>query len=217
MCKWSGPSTTCAAQTLSKGLDDTAKQEIVNKHNELRRQVAKGYENRGSPGPQPAASDMLLMVWDDELATIAQRWADQCTFGHDNERSISEGSVGQNTYITYNSAEMSDSAILASYNTATTYWYEEVNDPGFNNARVDSYQFNYGNSHYTQVVWAESRRLGCGSVHYNDGSSYPYSQLIVCNYFPAGNFHGAKMYSTGTACVACPTEYPNCSNGLCTA
>ena len=38
------------------------------------------------PG-QPAATNMKEMVWDEELAVIAQRWADQCMPGHDH-RSI---------------------------------------------------------------------------------------------------------------------------------
>ena len=35
---------------------------IVNKHNELRRKVAKGEETRGEPGPQPSASNMRELV-----------------------------------------------------------------------------------------------------------------------------------------------------------
>ena len=29
------------------------------------------------------ASDMRALVWNNELEAVAQRWADQCTFGHD--------------------------------------------------------------------------------------------------------------------------------------
>ena len=35
---------------------------IVNIHNQMRRQVAKGLEKRGSPGPQPAAANMREIV-----------------------------------------------------------------------------------------------------------------------------------------------------------
>ncbi len=58
-------------------------QEIVNKHNSLRRQVAKGLETQGSPGPQPSASNMREMVWDADLARAAQILTDRCNFGHD--------------------------------------------------------------------------------------------------------------------------------------
>ena len=46
---------------------------VVNKHNELRRKVAKGLETRGVNGAQPKAADMYELVWDKELAASAQR------------------------------------------------------------------------------------------------------------------------------------------------
>ncbi len=85
-------------------------------HNNLRRQVAKGYEGRGYYGAQPPAANMreLVMIcskqtilifvytcqhvllsviiyhqsWDDELATMAQTHAQQCTFTHDLDRNV---------------------------------------------------------------------------------------------------------------------------------
>ncbi len=56
---------------------------IVDKHNALRRQVAKGLEKRGKPGPQPSASSMRQMVWDADLAKAAQNLADGGYFGED--------------------------------------------------------------------------------------------------------------------------------------
>jgi hypothetical protein len=49
----------------------------VDKHNELRRKVAKGLELRGAngSGPQPAASEMYQLVWDQDLARMSQRFA----------------------------------------------------------------------------------------------------------------------------------------------
>ena len=47
---------------------------IVNKHNELRRNVAKGLEGRGVGGGQPKAADMFELVWDPVLAASAQRF-----------------------------------------------------------------------------------------------------------------------------------------------
>jgi uncharacterized protein YkwD len=42
--------------------------------------------------------------------------------------------------------------------------------------------------HYTQVVWAESRSVGCGMAKCGD------SELWVCNYDPPGNMVGRKPY-----------------------
>jgi len=73
MCKFAGPSAACTAKTKLNTITEEQKQSIVDKHNELRRRVAKGQE----PG-QPSASNMKEMVWNEEIAIIAQRFADQC-------------------------------------------------------------------------------------------------------------------------------------------
>ena len=49
------------------------KQEIIDKHNELRSKVAKGLETRGADGkPQPSAANMRKLSWDDDIAIVAQ-------------------------------------------------------------------------------------------------------------------------------------------------
>ena len=53
--------------------------------------MAKGEETSGLSGAQPAAANMKKMVWSEELETVAQRWADQCTFGHDGKREKLDG------------------------------------------------------------------------------------------------------------------------------
>ena len=51
------------------------KDEIVKKHNELRARVANGEETLGQPTGtgQPKAANMRQLVWNDELAEVAQR------------------------------------------------------------------------------------------------------------------------------------------------
>lgn len=41
------------------------------------------------PG-QPGAENMREIVWDDELAARAQKWAENCDFNHDPHRKIGE-------------------------------------------------------------------------------------------------------------------------------
>ena len=50
------------------------KDAIVDKHNELRSKVANGQETRGVGGGQPKAANMRKLVWNDELAEVAQRY-----------------------------------------------------------------------------------------------------------------------------------------------
>jgi hypothetical protein len=62
------------------------KQTILEEHNIARQLLAMGKVTG-----QPAARNMREMVWDEELARIAQRWADQCMPEHDLRRNVGEG------------------------------------------------------------------------------------------------------------------------------
>ena len=95
-----GPSKECAAKTEFRQLSAAGKAAILDKHNELRRRVAKGEETNGINGAQPAASNMKKMVWNEELEAVAQRWADQCTFGHDKKREKLDGTYVRHLDIT---------------------------------------------------------------------------------------------------------------------
>ncbi|XP_033213844.1 venom allergen 3-like [Belonocnema kinseyi] len=184
MCLFQNPAPQCQAYCV--GLTDQEKQLILSKHNELRRKVAAGMETDGSPGPQPAAKCMPDLVWDDELATIAQRSANTCKFQHDQCRDVERFRVGQN--IAYSgSTEPNYSPDIT---TLVQMWYDEVKL--FSGQCVTNYSFNPAVGHYTQLVWAQSTYLGCGAVKYNEeGFNKVY---LVCNYGPAGNVIGQAIY-----------------------
>nr|CAD7395310.1 unnamed protein product [Timema poppensis] len=74
-----GPAEKCKTP-FSRGFSQTEKNAIVNEHNRLRNIVALGKESRGNPGPQPSAANMRKISWNEELARVAQRWADQCHY-----------------------------------------------------------------------------------------------------------------------------------------
>ena len=63
----------------------------------------------------------------------AQRWADQCQFGHDIERGVSRFTVGQNVY---EQSDFNDNAI--DFKRAIDGWYNEVS--AFDNSDADDYQ-----------------------------------------------------------------------------
>lgn len=77
--------------------------------------------------------------------------------------------------------------------------------------------------HYTQMVWANTEYVGCGSVSFMENttihSNVPSPYLIhrlVCNYGPAGNLYGTSVYKIGTPCSMCSAK--NCDkkfNALC--
>ena len=57
-----GPSASCSSKTIFRELSSGAKEAILEKHNELRRRVAKGEETGGINSPQPGATNMKKLV-----------------------------------------------------------------------------------------------------------------------------------------------------------
>ncbi|WOL06482.1 pathogenesis-related protein 1-like [Canna indica] len=44
-------------------------------------------------------------------------------------------------------------------------------------------------THYTQIVWRTTQKLGCAKIICNSGDTF-----IVCEYYPPGNYVGARPY-----------------------
>jgi len=199
MAKYPGPAAECGYDLKFSGLDQASKDLLLAKHNELRQKVAAGNE-----AGQPGASNMRKLVWNDELGDIAQRWAGQCQFGHDDMRNLCDGtSVGQNAYLGETSNEDYPEDVMPALGDAVQAWYDEVTNPGFSSADINPYNFGDGWGHYTQVAWADTAELGCGMVYY-EGHDQWFATLVVCNYAVAGNLIGAPMYLTGAGCGDCP-------------
>ncbi|XP_076759286.1 venom allergen 5-like [Xylocopa sonorina] len=180
------PAAACGT-VLSTGFTNAEKNEIVRIHNSLRGYVAAGKETRGNPGPQPRAYNMKTMVWDDALANVAQRWANQCHFGHDSCRNDARFYVGQNAALTGTTGTVKTSPA-----DIAQMWYDEVSK--MNKNQVQKFVFSENVGHYTQLVWANSDRLGCGKIVYKPNNwTYYY---VVCNYGPGGNIIGEPIYMT---------------------
>jgi len=80
-------------------LDQVGVDSILKQMNMRRNEVAGGIGM--DDNKQPTASNMKKLVWNDEVATIAQRWADQCSMHHDTgHRATLDGvNTGQNAFI----------------------------------------------------------------------------------------------------------------------
>jgi len=78
------------------------------------------------------------------------------------------------------------------------------------------YGNNYGHkcsldycSHYTQIVWAETRYVGCG---WRSCSTSTSKYRFVCNYYPSGNIGSLPIYGTGGNIGSkCPSGYTKSS------
>jgi len=229
MCKYCGTNAKFCDKVCARVITDLAdKDAIVAKHNELRRRVAKGLETKGVNGGQPSATDMYELKWNDELAEVAQRWADQCwptengkSKAHDTKRGPSANykQVGQNMATGASTAPISSPG----FEGMIQGWYDEVEDfPADNVSAFSKNGVPKGKmiGHYTQVVWGATKEVGCGYVSFDNpghpksrNGKFPYRKLLICNYGKAGNWGGQKVYTAGATASNCKN---GSNDGLCT-
>ncbi|KAL7299647.1 hypothetical protein TKK_0007408 [Trichogramma kaykai] len=191
------PAPNCG-YAITLGLNSTEKKAIVDLHNELRMKVARGEELRGAPGPQPAATNMQMLEWDDELAQTAQKWASQCQIGaHDECRKLPKFGkfVGQN--VAFHRCKLEERPAEAYPVELARIWYEEVRY--YNRSNVHRHMKNVSEDHkmtghYAQFVWAQTNRIGCGWMYFYQDDFY--QSILVCNYGPGGNIMGYPVYKT---------------------
>jgi hypothetical protein len=121
------------------------------------------------------------LVWDDALAVGATAWAQQMArtgiFDH-SDRHARRG-IGENIWNGRRGAFSLEAAISLWISDKRTFV------PGvFPNV---STTFWYSVSHYTQIIWPKTTRIGCG------GASSRTTDYLVCHYSPAGNIDGVHV------------------------
>lgn len=116
------------------------------------------------------------LTWSPQLAQVAQQWANQlqsygCGMQHSNQN------YGENLASSTN-APLSPQEVVG-------MWAEErvSYDRNSNSCRAGDVC-----GHYTQLVWRETRELGCGMAACGS------TQVWVCNYSPAGNYTGQAPF-----------------------
>ncbi|RXG60691.1 Venom allergen 5 [Armadillidium vulgare] len=194
-CKFTTFGPSCPSNAREDKPDAADIRAILDWHNSIREKVASGRETGAKDGTLPKASNMRKLVWDKELAYIAQS-----RFNY----------VGQNV------ASLQTTGTLTSINFVTLihpFYSKEVQ----NLPKSVIYSFSGSTSdkpygHYTQVIWANTKAVGCGGVIY-EKSGWKHA-LVVCNYGEAGNFIGSPVYKTGIPCSECPSG-TSCSGSLC--
>ncbi|XP_061469309.1 peptidase inhibitor 16-like isoform X1 [Rhineura floridana] len=110
------------------------------------------------------------MSWDSELEAFAKYYATKCIWEHHKER----GQQGENFFAMSGNLDVK---------TAVENWYSEYQYYNMTTSTCEEGQLC---GHYTQVVWANSEHVGCGTVFcetleiLNDTDLH----LVVCNYEP---------------------------------
>ncbi|KAK3726157.1 hypothetical protein LTR37_000305 [Vermiconidia calcicola] len=156
-------STTTTKESACTAVPESYKKAALDPHN----------EHRAKHSANP-------LVWDDDLACIAQRQAESCVWNH--LTYVSGGGYGQNLG---GGADITGSVDM---------WYSEAPnfDPYYGQANPGGDFGSYG--HFTQMVWAYTTSLGCATFDCGSGKEgVPNSatgDLTVCNYFAGGNMGG---------------------------
>ncbi|XP_077561574.1 scoloptoxin SSD976-like [Haemaphysalis longicornis] len=224
-----------------RGVDATSRSAILKAHNDYRSQVARG-QLRGFP---PAA-DMQELLWDDHPARVREceavhvrsalsldeliscimdaklqkaAHAELCRLAHDdvaNRCTRRFDVAGQNIAISTSTAPLGAPV----WPPQIFDWFNESWE--YPSSRVKAFQSGGLRGrmvgHFTRVIWAKSRCVGCGFTYYPyaGGVGYPYKQLYTCNYGPPGNYRGKPVYQEGRTCTACPAgTICNHATGLC--
>lgn len=178
---------------------------ITQEHNKWRNLVALGLEKRGKIGPQPTASNMNSLRYNEELGSISQCWANTCQMkehSHCN-RATNLYYVGQNMALRSYSWPGGLTNVQENIKLMIQSWYGEVEL--FNKTTVPKFKFDPAYGHYTQMIWGTTEELGCGVSHYTRGGWY--TILMVCNYGShkiSGNTLDNEIYKTGKPCSQCP-------------
>nr|XP_054918091.1 glioma pathogenesis-related protein 1-like isoform X4 [Dermacentor andersoni] len=175
-----------------------------------------------SHGPAQGLQARSEHVWDDELAEVAQALADQCgDMMHDRADARFTRRfrlTGQNLASERRSNDVRKIGSLGFVDT----WFKEHRDyPPY---QVKHFEPSFGprpTGHFTQVIWADTRYLGCGFTMFRmkgDLSVMPYQKHYVCNYADSGNIKGRPVYAEGPTCSRCPAG-SRCvkRTGLCRA
>ncbi|KAK9511975.1 hypothetical protein O3M35_000526 [Rhynocoris fuscipes] len=180
-------SLLCTGRILKRGVSCEEKNEIIDVHNRYRQAIALGHVDG-----IPPARNMLQMTWDENIAKVAQQWADQCRFQHDQrrtEKTLSSYYIGQNIAIKWWSPFEPEDGSKADWSRHIRGWFNEV----YKYPYTGFFSHNIG--HFTQLIWEETHLVGCGYTYYTTGNNY--TKLYVCNYGPSGNIIGQRTYNEG--------------------
>ena len=138
-----------------------------------------------APGASPPIPPL---VWDCSLVPTAQAWADSCPSGH-NTTVLNANNLGENIYGSSGSTPAQPASVVSlwasegppNYVYATNYCY---------GASYTTDNFQCG--HYTQIVWRNTTRVGCGYKTGCSASSAFAPQIWVCDFAPAGNIYDPR-------------------------
>lgn len=157
--------------------------------------VAAHNQARAEVDTMPPLGDL---VWSDDLAAVAQDWADNLTSPENcgnifhrqpnmyGENIAMRGGFGNFDPFTGPDAVSSWVAEIDCWTYGTIGQSEQCDQQCVSALNAS------GCGHYTQVVWDDTDEVGCGYASCTNGNSTV--EVIVCNYDPPGNYIGQTPY-----------------------
>jgi len=150
--------------------------------------------------PNATGNGLGALSWDGGLACLAQAWANQCKFSHDEQRKTTKfPMVGQNAF--YSSGKRGDWGSIATnawfagelpewkmYQGNVSHFGDYAKKPF--DASSTYTEFWQAVGHMTQMIWGKTKSVGCGMASDHSGT------YIYCNYGPGGNMPNATVYPT---------------------
>ncbi|KAH9377661.1 hypothetical protein HPB48_011371 [Haemaphysalis longicornis] len=182
---------------LSSGLTAAEKKLLVELQNRFRSMVARGYVTGFPP-----AANMQKLVWDDSLAEVAQAHANQCLIHHTPSalrvttrfRHTGQNLVGFRSIKAW-------AASSRDIDRAVRSWFDERRNYSPSGLNEFHQLVDAPVGHFTQVVWASTRYVGCGSTTFTvKNASKGMTRFYVCDYAGPGNIAGKRVYLPGKPC-----------------
>ena len=139
-----------------------------------------------------AAVGVLPLVWSDTLAADAKTWAEHlATTG---EFRHCGGTPGCDTHgAGENLAGFNPSKGVSAPGEGQSLWVDEKKNWHGGVLTPENWS---ATGHYTQMVWKDTKQVGCGTATGNNFSWWPGhpASVLVCRYSPPGNFMGQAPY-----------------------
>uniref|UniRef100_A0A3B3V8K6 SCP domain-containing protein n=1 Tax=Poecilia latipinna TaxID=48699 RepID=A0A3B3V8K6_9TELE len=158
-------------------------------------------QNQDQNTPNQGCPKWVLEKWDPNLKLVAESYAAKCIWNHN----PALDDTGENLFVSSGPLDLRD---------ALEKWFLEHLDFDYQNNSCDEDKMC---GHYTQMVWADTHRVGCAFHLCNtmEGLDLERASFLVCNYFPAGNYEDQRPYVEGDWCSSCPENLQECENNLC--